>query len=54
MSTFQKLGMVTLGIAAMTTLILPDRQTVPVLGALGRLGTGTLSTAMGTSRGAVR
>lgn len=53
MGTFQKLGVLVLGTAFVTTLILPGRQTVPVIGALGKLTTGTISTAQGTSHGAV-
>lgn len=53
MGTVQKLGILVIGTAFVTTLILPGRQTVPVLGATGKLITGTLSTAQGTSRGAV-
>lgn len=53
MSTVQKWGVIVLGIAFATTLILPGRQTVPVLGGFTRLATGTISTAQGTSSGAV-
>lgn len=53
MGTVAKWGTLIIGTAFVTTLILPNRQTVPVLGAVGKLTTGTLSTAMGTSQGAV-
>lgn len=52
-STFQKAVVLTLMIGMVTTLILPNRTTVSTLGAVERLGTGTLSTAMGTSSGSV-
>lgn len=51
MPTIQKLGMAVAGIALVTTLILPDRQTGPVLNAFEGFTTGTLSTAMGTTSG---
>jgi hypothetical protein len=53
MSTVQKFLLGVVGIAFVTTLILPGRQTVPVLGAGSRLITGSLSTAQGTSSGAI-
>jgi len=53
MSTLQKAVVWTLAIGMATTLILPNRSTVQVLGAGERLATGTLSTAMGTSSGSV-
>lgn len=52
MPTAQKLGMAVIGVALVTTLILPGRLTVPVLQAGTQFTTGTLSTAMGTSSGA--
>lgn len=48
MTTVQKLGTSVIALAMITTLILPRRQTVPVIGALTKLTTGTLGTAMGT------
>jgi hypothetical protein len=51
MSTLQKAIMGIIGVAAVTTALLPGRQTVPVIGAVRQLSTGTLSTAMGTSSG---
>jgi hypothetical protein len=53
MSTVQKLGMGIIGVALVATLVLPGRQTPAVLNAFGQFTTGTLSTAMGTSQGAV-
>lgn len=50
MSTAQKLGTLLIGVALATTLTLKDRQTVPIIGALDRLGRGLLGTAMGTAR----
>jgi hypothetical protein len=53
MGTAQKAVAGAIAIAFVTTLILPNRSTVPVLGAIGKLTTGTLSTAQGTSSGAI-
>lgn len=53
MSTVQKWGMGIIAIAFATTLLLPGRQTVPVLGGISKLATGTISTAQGTSSGAI-
>lgn len=39
-----------IAIAMVTTLILPKRQTVQVIGAISGLSRGLLATAMGTSR----
>jgi hypothetical protein len=50
MSTVQKLGMGIIGIALVATLVLPGRQTVPVINAFSGFTTGTLSTAMGTHK----
>jgi hypothetical protein len=46
MSTAQKfvVGIVAIGMA--TAVLLPDRQTVPVIGAIRQLGTGSLHTAI--------
>lgn len=51
MNTFQKLGVLTIGLAMLTTVSLPDRQFHKVVEALGRFGEGILGTAMGTKRG---
>lgn len=48
MSTLQKLGMAVIGLGLATTLILPGRQTVPVINASRDLATGVLGRAMGT------
>jgi hypothetical protein len=53
MSSFTKIAMGVIGIAAIATLVLPGRQTPAVLTGFTRLATGTLSTAQGTSTGAV-
>lgn len=47
MSTIQKAIVGILGIGLVTTLLLPDRQTVPVIGAMTKLGQKWLGTAMG-------
>jgi hypothetical protein len=41
-------GLVLMGV--ITTLTLPGRQTVPVLGAITNFGRGMFSTAMGTGK----
>jgi hypothetical protein len=53
MSPLQKAVVLGLGVAMATTLVLPGRQTPAVLGAGSKLITGTISTEMGTSQGAV-
>lgn len=53
MSSFTKIAMGIIGVAAIATLVLPGRQTPAVLTSFTRLATGTLSTAQGTSTGAV-
>lgn len=50
MSTIEKIAMGMIGIGMATTLILPGRQTVPVINALSGLFRGGLSTAMGTGK----
>lgn len=47
MGTLERVGMAIVGIALVTTLILPDRQTIGVLDAAGRFFTTSLKTAMG-------
>lgn len=47
MSTLQKAIVGGLAIGLATTLLLPDRQTVPVIGAVSKLGSRWLGTAMG-------
>lgn len=51
MTTLQKavVGLLAIGLA--TTLLMKDRQTVPAIGAFGKLGRDWLGTAMGTLRG---
>jgi hypothetical protein len=53
MPTLQKVAMAIVGVALVTTLVYPGHQTAAVLGPATRLVTGTLSTAEGTSAGAV-
>lgn len=53
MSSFTKIAMGIIGVAAIATLVLPGRQTPAVLNSFTHLATGTLSTAQGTSTGAV-
>lgn len=53
MGSFQKIAMGVITVAFVTTLVLPGRNTASVLGAASQLTTGTLSTAEGTSSGAV-
>lgn len=53
MSTIQKVAMGVIAVAFVTTLVLQGRQTPAVLGGFSKLATGTLSTAEGTSSGAV-
>ncbi|MCI0688924.1 MAG: hypothetical protein L0Y54_17090 [Sporichthyaceae bacterium] len=50
MSTAEKLGMAIIGVAMVTTLILPRRQTVPVITAAFNGARGFLATAMGTGK----
>lgn len=50
MSTFEKLGVLTIGLAMITTMVLPGRQTDKVINALGTASRGILGTAMGTAR----
>lgn len=47
MSTVEKIAMGIVGIALVTTLILPGRQTPQVLNAAGNVFSGSLKTAMG-------
>lgn len=53
MSSFTKIAMGVIGVAAIATLVLPGRQTPAVLSGFTKLATGTLSTAQGTSTGSV-
>jgi hypothetical protein len=47
MNALQKVAMGVIGIAMITTLVLPGRQTPQVVDAFRRLATGSLSVAMG-------
>jgi hypothetical protein len=51
MGSIEKIAMLIVGIGLVTTLILPDRQTVGVLNAAGSVFNGALATAMGTKKG---
>lgn len=53
MGTIQKLGVIGLGVAALATLALPGRQTGAIFSGATKLITGSTSTVMGTSSGAV-
>ena len=53
MNTVQKFLMGLIGVAFVTTLVLAGRQTPAVLSGFSKLTTGALSTAEGTSSGAV-
>lgn len=46
MSAVEKIALAIVVIGMATAVLLPDRQTVPVLGAVQRLFTGSLNTAI--------
>lgn len=50
MPTAQKLGLALIGLATLTTAVLPGRQTAPVANAVFGGARGLLATAMGTGR----
>lgn len=50
MSTLEKVLMGIVGVAMVTTLILPRRQTPQVINAAGGAFRGSLATAMGTGK----
>lgn len=50
MTTAQKVASGIIGIALVTTMILPGRQTPAVIAAITGLFRGSLATAMGTGR----
>jgi hypothetical protein len=50
MQSIEKIAMAIVGVAMVTTLILPGRQTPQVANALTNLSTKSLATAMGTYR----
>lgn len=50
MGTLQKVAVLGIALAMVTTVSLPNRKFDKVLDSLGRLGTGWLSTAMGTNK----
>lgn len=47
MSSFTKIALAVIGVAFVTTLVLPNHQTVPVLGGLTSLSTKNLQVATG-------
>jgi hypothetical protein len=49
-TTIEKVLMGIIGVAMVTTLILPKRQTPRVIGAAGNAFRGSLATAMGTGK----
>jgi len=53
MGSFQKVAMAVILVAGITTFLLPGRQTASLFQGGTKLVTGTLSTAQGTSQGAV-
>jgi hypothetical protein len=53
MSTVEKLGMAVIGVGMLEVAVSNRSSTAKVLSAATRFTTGTLSTAMGTSSGAV-
>lgn len=48
MSSIQQVLVAVIGVAMVTTLVLPKRQTPAVFNALGNAGSSFLGTAMGT------
>jgi hypothetical protein len=50
MGTIEKVLLGIVGVALVTTLILPGRQTPKVIGAAGSAFRGSLATAMGTGK----
>lgn len=50
MPALTKIAMGVIGIGLATTLLLPGRQTVGVIGAFDKLIRGSLGTAMGTAK----
>jgi hypothetical protein len=49
-SSIEKIAMGIVGVAMVTTLILPDRQTPKVLSSVGSLFAGSIRASMGMSR----
>ena len=50
MSSFERIAVLIVGVGMVTTLVLPNRQTVGVINASGNLFARALGTAMGTAR----
>jgi hypothetical protein len=49
-STIEKVALAIVGVALVTTLVLPNRQTPKVIGATGTAFRQSLATAMGTGK----
>jgi hypothetical protein len=49
-STVEKIALAIVGVAMITTLILPKRQTVGVIGAVDKLNTNALAVATGQTQ----
>jgi len=50
MSTLERVALAIVGVAMITTLVLPGRQTTKVIGASGTAFRQSLATAMGTGK----
>lgn len=50
MSTVEKIALAIVGVALVTTLVLPGRQTPKVIGAVSDLFRGSLATAMAATK----
>ena len=50
MSSVERIALAIVGVALITTLILPGRRTPQVIGAAGTAFRGSLATAMGTGK----
>jgi hypothetical protein len=50
MSSIERIALAIVGVALVTTLVLPNRQTVGAINATGGAFRGALATAMGTGR----
>jgi hypothetical protein len=50
MSSAERIALAIVGVGAVTTLILPGRQSVALVNAIANLFRGSLATAMGTGK----
>jgi hypothetical protein len=50
MGTIERVALAIVGVALATTLVLPERQTTKVIGAVSSLFRGSLATAMASPR----